>query len=233
MEYPRLDSEAVAKAVAAGPLGRLHHAAVEKLVADASHLHLSAGQLIDYPGAGGRMNLMVHGLLRASLGSTEGRKVTIRYRRTGDVLGLPWPINDDPMPVSAQAITEVDLLRTRSNALHNLGKSDARVAVWLSEELNRLVFELFEEVARNTFLPVRCRLAGHLLDLAAEAQERDVLVVHERHQSLADSVGTDREVVTRILHDFKNQGIIEIVHGENGAVRILDPTSIAALSNRP
>ena len=48
-------------------------------------------------------------------------------------------------------------------------------------------------------------------------------------QALADGVGTVREVVARILRDFREEGIVDTTPGH---IRILDPARLAAIVGR-
>jgi len=78
----------------------------------------------------------------------------------------------------------------------------------------------------NAFWPVRRRLARHLLDLAANEQRGQMLLVRASHQELADHVGTVREVVARTLTAFRSAGFI----GSNPeGIRLLDPHALAHL----
>lgn len=224
-----MDDAELEQAVSMGPLGRLPEDLVERLLSGATSLHVPAGQIMAYPGQGQRLNLMLSGLLRASLGSVEGRRVTIRYCRAGEVLGLAWPVGDEAMPISAQAVTDVEIVRTQPHALQRIARTDPRMSTWLAEELNWLVNRMFEEIARNTFLDVKRRLAGHLLDLATERQSGKLLVVNSTQQDLADSVGTVREVVARTLQLFKKEGFVDVAPGR-GVVRIIDAKALSELS---
>ena len=47
-----------------------------------------AGTTVYQPGSEPRAALVVRGLLRVFLASLEGRQVTVRYARPGDVLGI-------------------------------------------------------------------------------------------------------------------------------------------------
>ncbi len=74
------------------------------------------------------------------------------------------------------------------------------------------VIELVEEVA---FRKVDERLAQYLSEVAA-SQATDSIAA--THQTLADRVGTSREVVSRILKDWEGRGLLEI---SRGSLRLL------------
>ena len=56
---------------------------------------------------------------------------------------------------------------------------------------------------------MRQRVAAHLLDLAStQRHPHDRLVARVSQQDLADAVGSVREVVARVLRDFRVAGIV-------------------------
>src|SRR5216683_6934213 len=84
------------------------------------------------------------------------------------------------------------------------------VVCWaIAEELNRRLYDTLEQTAINAFGSVRQRVAAHLLDLAsAQLHPRGRLVARVSQQEVADAVGSVREVVARVLRDFRVAGIV-------------------------
>jgi DNA-binding IclR family transcriptional regulator len=56
-------------------------------------------------------------------------------------------------------------------------------------------------------LPVRARVAGHLLDLAERCGSE--LLVTAKPRRLAAASGSVREVVSRILRDLEREGVLK------------------------
>lgn len=212
-------------AVAAGPLSRLPAEAVTRLLDGHTVIRTAAGGLLYRPGENVGLHLVVEGLLRVSMVSEEGRQITVRYGRPGDVLGVPVIVSG-AAPVYVQAITDVVVVATRPGTLPQLAQRDPRVALWMADELAARVDDLLQELSMNAFWPVRRRLGRHLLDLAANEQHGRVLLVRASHQELADAVGTVREVVARTLAGLRRANYIST--GPDG-IRLLDPQSLAQL----
>ena len=100
----------------------------------------------------------------------------------------------------------------------------------LAEELNRRLYGTLEQIAVNAFGSVRQRVAVHLLDLASSQQHvRDCLVARVTQQELADAVGSVREVVARVLRDFRQAGVVTT---SADAVVIVDAARLYAESGR-
>jgi CRP/FNR family transcriptional regulator, cyclic AMP receptor protein len=170
------------------------------------------------------MGLVVTGLFRVYMTSPEGRQVTVRYARKGDVLGTPVMVGG-PVSVRVQSLTESAILVLNPHALQELGKTDARVAWAIAEEVTRRLYAAIAEIAGNTFGTVRQRVVRHLLDLAAEQQRGRSLVAPVSQQDLADAVGSVREVVARILRDLRREKLVDT--GVDG-IAILDPSRLSA-----
>jgi CRP/FNR family cyclic AMP-dependent transcriptional regulator len=190
-------------------------------------IRTSAGGVLYRPGDTAGVHLVVDGLLRVSLASEEGRQVTVRYARRGDVLGVPVTVSGGT-DVSLQAVTDAVAVATREGVLPQLARRDPRIGLWMADELAARVDGLLQELAMNAFWPVRRRLGRHLLDLAVNDQRGEVLLVRASHQELADAVGTVREVVARTLSGLRAAGYIA---SEPDGIRLLDPQALAHLPN--
>ena len=111
---------------------------------------------IDVPAGGtvyreeerGRVIVVLHGLLRTYLSSPDGRQVTIRYSRKGEVVGLALVV-DGPAPVTIQALTSASVVALRIDALRALLEVDPAVARACAEELARQLFRAFEEIGET------------------------------------------------------------------------------------
>lgn len=214
-------------AALAGPLALLPTAALTQLLDGHQVARIPAGGIFYRPGDVTGVLLVVDGLIRISMASEEGRQVTVRYARHGDVLGVPVSVSGTA-PVYGQAVTDIVVVTTRPSVLPMLAKRDPRVGLWMASELAARVDGLLQELAMNAFWPVRRRLGRHLLDLAADEQQGEALLVRASHQELAHAVGTVREVVARTLGTLRADGHIET---QPNGIRLLDPAALADLTS--
>jgi CRP/FNR family transcriptional regulator, cyclic AMP receptor protein len=181
---------------------------VAALKAEGERTDYPAGTTIYRAGADPRAVLVVQGLIRVYMTSSEGRQVTVRYARSGDVLGIAVLVGG-PANVDVQVLAPSGLFRISARMLTAAARRDARVAWPLAEELNRRLYETLQQTAINAFGSVKQRVAMHLLDLAsAQQRSRGNLAAHVSQQELADAVGSVREVVARVLRDFRLAGIV-------------------------
>jgi CRP/FNR family transcriptional regulator len=214
-----------------GFLWAMPPAAAERLLGEAIRINVPAGSLVYREEESPRLLVVVTGLLRIFVSSADGRQVTVRYARSGDVAGLALVVGG-PAPMSIQAMTGSLLVALRVATLQALLASDPGVARACAEELGRQVHHLLVDVAEQAFLPVRERLVRQLLLLATRGPGRH-LVVTASQQELADAIGSVREVVTRSLHQLQVERLVKV---RRDGIRLLDPlrlSDIAVAGERP
>ena len=198
----------------------------------------SEGERTDYPagttiyraGSDPRAVLVVQGLIRVYMTSSEGRQVTVRYARPGDVLGIAVLVGG-PANVDVQALAPSSLFRISARMLTGAARRDARVAWAMAEELNRRLYETLaadgDQCVRLGEAARRRSSSRSRLRPAASAWR---LVAHVSQQELADAVGSVREVVARVLRDFRVAGIVAT---SSDSVLILDAARLHSESGDP
>jgi len=204
-----------------GFLFTLPAGAAERLLADGIRISVPAGALIYRDDERPRVIVVVSGVLRVFLSSADGRQVTVRYARSGDVAGLALVIAG-PAPMSIQAVTGSSVIALPVETLRALLASEPGVARACAEELTRQLYRALDDISEQAFLPVRERVIRNLLDLATPRNGRQ-LVAPVSQQELADAVGSVREVVARTLHQLREEGLIETSRDE---VALLDPVKL-------
>jgi len=174
--------------------------------------------------------LVVHGLIRVFLRSPEGRQVTVRYARPGDVLGIAVLVGG-PADTGVQTVEPSSVFRISARTLTAAARHDPSVGWAIAEELNRRLYDVLEQTAVNAFGSVRQRIATHLLDLASDGQRaHGRLEAHVTQQELAAATGSVREVVARALRELRTAGIVAT---SADWVAILDPARLHEASGSP
>jgi CRP/FNR family transcriptional regulator, cyclic AMP receptor protein len=198
----------VEQAWSASFLARLPSTAQEQLKATAHEEELFAGQNVYRELREPRFSflaLVISGLLRSYVTSPQGRQIVTRYWRPAEVVGLTSVVTHGA-PTGVEVVRQGSMLRLDPMALERLGRTNVQVAWTVAEELaDRLVVAAGVRVP-NVFGSVKVRVAWHLLELASEVNGRFVARVTQ--QELADSVGSVREVVARVLLSMSHDGLI-------------------------
>jgi CRP/FNR family transcriptional regulator len=165
-------------------------------------------------------------MARTYLTSSDGRRLTVRFVRPGAMIGS---LTVGRAALSVQAVVDCTILELDLDALQALVVEDGRIGLVLIGEIARRLEDTYLTLANNTFGSMRERVARHLLDLASEATHTDRLVAPVTQQALADGIGTVREVVARVLRDFRTEGLIAT---SEGCIEIIDLDAIASIVRR-
>jgi CRP/FNR family transcriptional regulator, cyclic AMP receptor protein len=172
-----------------------------------------------------RVAIVRGGLARAYLTAVDGRQLTVRYVRPGDVIGSVFSLAGDRAPLAISAVTDCEILELDPDQLLAAVDSDPRTARVVVQLFSRRLEDLYATLAAMAFGSVRERLAGHLLELAQPDDASGRLAVGITQQQLADSVGTVREVVARVLRELRDEGLVATA---DGRIVILDADRLAA-----
>src|SRR5574340_669214 len=212
------------QAVANSILAQFPLALRQTLIQDAIHIEIPAGTTLYNEQDEPRCGLVITGLIRVYMTSPDGRQITVRYARPGEMLGIA-AIVGGPAPTSVQIVTDATLLMLNVKTLQRSGQTEPGVGWLMAQEVTRRLYDSLEALAGNTFGSLRQQVARHLLDLAASRQQDRVLVVKATQQELADAVGTVRPVIARIIRDFRAEGLITT---SSDGIIILKPAELHA-----
>ncbi len=220
----RFSATAIEGALAKSVLAAFPPALRATLTHDAVPADLPAGTTLYYEADAPRCGLVIAGLLRVYMTSPDGRQITVRYARAGDLLGIAAVVGG-PAPVNVQMLTDAALLMLNARTLQASGQTEPLVGWLLAQEVTRRLYDALEMLAGTTFGSLRQRVARHLLDLAASRQQGRGLVVKVTQQEVADAVGSVRPVVARIIRDLRAEGIITT---SSDGIVILKPDELHA-----
>jgi CRP/FNR family cyclic AMP-dependent transcriptional regulator len=226
MTSPRkLSTTPIDEAIAKSVLAEFPPTLRETLIQYAIRVEFPAGTTVYYEEDEPRCGLVIAGLIRDYMIAPDGRQITVRYARPGDLLGVP-AIVGGPAPVSVQILTDAEVLMLNVRTLQMSGQTEPKVGWLMAQEVTRRLYDTLEALAGNAFGSLRQRVARHLLDLAASRQQGRDLVVGVTQQELADAVGSVRPVVARIIRDLRTEGIITT--SSDGMI-ILKPAELHAM----
>jgi cAMP-binding proteins - catabolite gene activator and regulatory subunit of cAMP-dependent protein kinases len=210
--------EAVRKAVDRSFLADLPESLQDRILSEGLLYTIPAATIGYREYEPGRLIIMLRGLLRIFMTSREGRQITIKYVGPGDVIGTPSVVCG-PFPVRAQVIRDSVVLILNPQIIEEIAKREPGFGWKVAETIGEDFYDLVTTLSENVFDPVPVRTARHLMHLAAPAGASQKLVASVTQQDLADSVGSVREVISRVLHSFRDEGLLEL---ERDGIVILD-----------
>lgn len=216
--------EWLAAARAYGMLSRLPDELVAQVVAQA--------QRVEYPkGAIGLRwderpltAILLRGTARSFLSYPDGNQVTVRYLRSGDVVGV-FAARMPRISRGLQALETSELLLITADRMRELSMTRPEFAWALVEEMTTVLNLTQRALYLRAFGSVRQRVAVAIMDRARLAGKVSPgQAVPGTQTELATGAGTVREVVATSLQGFKRQGIVDV---RRGAVVIRDPERLA------
>jgi CRP/FNR family transcriptional regulator len=210
-------------AIAASLLAELPPALRERMLADALGVDLPGGSTIYHGEDDPRCILVVSGLIRVMLLAPDGRTVTVRYARAGEMLGVPTIVGG-PAAVSAQLVTASRLLLLNVPTIRQLADTEPSVAWMMAREVTRRLYATLDATADNAFGSLRQRVARHLLDLAT-GEHDGKLIAPVTQQALAEAVGSARPAVARVVAELRDLGLVVTV---SRGIAILDAEGLHA-----
>jgi len=205
-------------------LGDLPRERIEALLVGSRLVDLARGGDLHPEGAHPPPLLVVHGLIRVFRSAPDGRRITVRYARAGELLAIAYQFASiaSPMPGGAQALAQTRVVILDGRRLVEEAHRDASLANALLVEASNRSISFEAHGAELAFASVRQRVALNLLDIATVDGEGP-LAAHITQQDLADAVGSLREVVVRILHDLRDERLIKTSRNE---ILIVDPVRL-------
>lgn len=184
---------------------------IQELLASAHAITVPAGEVVFRRGGACENYLLVaKGRVKVVLNSASGREVLLYHVKPGEscVLTTSCLLGGDKYPAEGITETSVDALMLQRKIFDQaLGESSA-FRHFVFANMGRRFADVIERMETVNFTDIDSRLAQALLDHAS-GQARLVIT----HQSLADEMGTAREVVSRHLKTFEHRGLIKLGRG--------------------
>ncbi|WP_172196834.1 Crp/Fnr family transcriptional regulator [Niveibacterium sp. COAC-50] len=202
-------------------LAALSPAARERVLTNSQQIQVPAGaQVFDEHQRCGGFPFVLEGAIRVIKRSAQGRELPLYRVLPGETCIVSTSCLLGHADYNASGIAERDstLLLLPPNEFEALMAEPAfRDFIFrlISERMADLM-QLVEEVA---FRRLDARLASHLLGRGR--------LLHVTHQQLADELGSVREMVSRLLKGFADQGLVRLGREQ---IEVVDPTGLRRLA---
>ncbi|HWR23465.1 MAG TPA: Crp/Fnr family transcriptional regulator [Feifaniaceae bacterium] len=196
----------------------LERAATERVVPQGTVLQNGSADCVG-------LFLVQSGQLRAYILSDGGREVTLYrlFERDMCLFSASCLLNGIQFDIWVEAERETRLWVLPAGAYQELMKSSLPVANYTNELLASRFSDIMWLLDAVLFQSVDARLAAFLLEESGIEGSDALSITHER---IAHHLGTAREVVTRMLKYFQDEGIVRL---SRGGVALTDRKKLAAL----
>ncbi len=200
---------------------------MRKHVLDGSHaVALPAASAIDNTIGRPTAHIVESGIVRAYERSSDGRQVAIVYFHPGELIGGSAVI-DGAWHLKMQTVTSTTLTRLEPATLQRLFAAEVDFARAITTWSANLVARTARVAVVRSLGSMRERLAFDLLQRVCDGRDAPSQLVFEvSHEELSEAVGTVREVVSRILADFRREGIVAT---SSRRIVVLQPNELAAI----
>ncbi len=189
-------------------------------------LHYTSGMLI-HSGDVDCIGLVVikSGTLRVFILSEEGRDISLfrLYPKDICILSASCIIKQITFDVHIEAETDSEVLLIGANTIAALAASNIHVENFSYKLTADRFSEVMWAMQQILFMGFDKRLAVFLIDEASKTGSNTLKITHEQ---IAKYVGSAREVVTRMLKRFHEDGLVSLSRGE---VEILNKAKLRAL----
>ncbi|MGF1643310.1 MAG: Crp/Fnr family transcriptional regulator [Thiotrichales bacterium] len=178
------------------------------LLASARIARLTAGEFAFHRGVLCQNYLLViAGRIKVSLTATSGREVTLYHVNPGEscVLTTTCLIGVERYPAEGLAETEVTALAIPRACFETTLDNSPRFRRFVFDNLGRRFADVLARMEQVHFGDIDSRLAAALLAIPHESGALSVT-----HQTLANELGTAREVVSRHLKYFESRGWVRL-----------------------
>ncbi|KQO70648.1 Crp/Fnr family transcriptional regulator [Methylobacterium sp. Leaf88] len=166
--------------------------------------------------------MCIDGRTRVFRMSESGREMLIYKVGAGGtcVLTTQCLLSGGGFPAQSIAEARTELAALPADTFRQLMRESDTFRDFVLDDYTRLLSGMFDLVEEIAFAPLEQRLARRLL-IEADADG----IVWKTHQQLASDVGSVREVVSRLLGEWADIGLVEIRRGQ---VQVIDRASLAA-----
>lgn len=195
-----------------------------------------AGQIVDLPQ--GQMllqpnqqclyiPLVLSGQLRVFKLSANGREMTLFRTGPGEtcLMSIACRIKDEDFPAQAQVEDAATLFMLPQNVYNEILDRSPAWKDYLIITLYEHLTETMETLEAVAFDRTDRRLAAWLLDHSSDGKSR----ISTTHEAIAIELGTVREVISRLLGEFKSQNAVALGRGR---IDILAPAFLRGLLDR-
>ena len=172
--------------------------------------------------------LVKSGQLRAYILSDEGREVTIYRLFDRDIclLSASCMMRSIQFDITIEAEKDTELWIIPVNVFQNITEHSAPLANYTREVMAARLSEAMWLIEQIMWKSLDKRVAAFLLEEAVIEGTDKLKITHE---VIANHLGSHREVITRMLKYFQNEGMVKLARG---TIEITDASKLKELDDR-
>jgi len=135
-----------------------------------------------------------------------GREITLYEMEGGDicVLNAVCLLSNSNLPANAESLCDLTMLLMASDNFKRLISEYPDMRTFVFSRIGESLSSVMSLISEITFAKVEERLFDYLIEKSENGK------IYLTHQSIANNLGTSREVVSRLLKDFERKEIVTL-----------------------
>ena len=162
--------------------------------------------------------ILLNGRARVLTSDSRGREVILAVLEAGDYVGEMSLIDNEPHSATVRAEVQTDMLVLARADFARCLPENSSLSYGVMRGLVRRLRNADRQIESLALLDVYGRVARTLLEMAEQDGEQKIIRNKVSRQDLAKIVGASREMVSRVMKDLEERGMVQTQ--ENGSVII-------------
>jgi CRP/FNR family transcriptional regulator, cyclic AMP receptor protein len=170
--------------------------------------------------------IILAGRARVLLADRRGREVILDVLGPGDYIGEISLIDGKSHSATVEAEAQCDMLVLGQADFNRCLDGNHAMAQSVIKGLAQRLRKADEKIGSLALMDVYGRVAKVLIEMAVSVGDNQLQIKEKANrQDIAKLVGASREMVSRVMREFEEQGFIKI--GEDGSVTLTERRAIA------
>ncbi len=162
--------------------------------------------------------ILLNGRARVLTADSRGREVILAVLQSGDYVGEMSLIDNQPHSATVRCEVQTDMLILGRTEFARCLPENSSLSYAIMRGLVHRLRSADRQIESLALLDVYGRVARTLLDMAEPVEGQRIIRSKVSRQDMAKVVGASREMVSRVMKDLEERGVIETQ--ENGFVLI-------------
>ncbi len=199
-----------------------------RLTASSNEIKYKKGESVHTAGECTGLLLVTDGRLRAYTVSEDGREVTLYrlFERDICLFSASCMMRSIQFDITISAEEDTDVILIPPDVYSSVMESSAPLANYTNEIMAARFSDVMWLVDQIMWKSFDTRLADFLLNEVNIVGKNTLNITHE---AIGNHMGNPREVVTRMLKYFQNEGLVKL---SRGTVEILDSKALERISDK-
>lgn len=165
--------------------------------------------------------VILSGRVKVLIPDEEGHEVILTVMGPHEFFGEMGLLDDQPRSASVETLEQCDMLRFSKTGFMNCLKDNFELAMLVIRNLVRRLRDADRKIESLALIDVYGRVARLIIDMAEEIDGQWIVQRAPPKQEIAHMIGASREMVSRVVKDLQQKGLIR---AEKRKIFILDQT---------